>query len=229
MPKKFQLYDDRQKRNAPQRHRREADAKFRAARRGPGVDREDACGLFIAGRTIASPGCDAPRQHQLHQRARAALQQGPRFRPQEFPVGPGDVKPRAAGAEARQVALKPARPPLLAAQGLEQPIPVLEPAIMDRDHRLRHAVHERWALAGTRLRLRQRGTHPPASTVSPPKARNMPRALERVSASSRCQSESATMPAPARNCSSRPRSVAVRISMLKSMSPLQFRYPSEPV
>ena len=59
--------------------------------------------------------------------------------------------------------------------------------------------------------------------VSMPSARNKPRALCRVSCSSRLGSESATMPAPARKRRLSPSSIKVRIRMLLSSVPSWLR------
>jgi len=57
----------------------------------------------------------------------------------------------------------------------------------------------------------------------PPTAASSPRALARVSSSSRSGSESATMPAPARKLSCRAESVIERMRMLRSSRPSRVR------
>ena len=63
----------------------------------------------------------------------------------------------------------------------------------------------------------------------PCRARSMPRALARVSASSRSGLESATMPAPVRKRRLPPSSSALRIRMLRSRSPSRLSQPIAPV
>jgi len=75
------------------------------------------------------------------------------------------------------------------------------------------------------LAIAERGDHS-ASGIN---AFTRPRALARVSSSSRCGSESATMPAPARNSMQSAVIVRLRIRMFRSICPSAPRYPSAPV
>ena len=121
-------------------------------------------------------------------------------------VGQGDPKTLRAPTQATPMRVPPHGPPLVHEQGFEQAVAIGESAIVCRD-----AIDAATAAQDAQVH------------ASPPRARNKPRALCRVSCSSRSASESTTMPAPARNCSSRPCNQALRIRMFRSMSPSRLR------
>src|SRR5690606_8612545 len=103
------------------------------------------------------------------------------------------------------------------AQGLEQAVAVGHGAVAGGD--------------GVDFALAAEDAHAHPGT---PSARSMPRALARVSSSSRSGSESATMPAPVRKRSRLPpgapgSSSALRIRMLRSRSPSRLSQPKAPV
>src|SRR5690606_24812938 len=80
--------------------------------------------------------------------------------------------------------------------------------------------------------MAKQGSHPAQGTRNQPaaaSARSSPRALARVSSSSRSATESTTIPAPARSETVVPSCTRVRMRMLRSRSPLRSRYPIEPV
>src|SRR6185437_6414301 len=115
----------------------------------------------------------------------------------------------AARTETAEVAGEQARAAIQARDGLEQAVAVVQAAVEGRDrarlapvdpHHFRLEAHARLSSAARR-----------------------PRALARVSSSSRSGSESATMPAPARNATWAPLTVMVRMRMLRSSRPSRVR------
>ena len=119
----------------------------------------------------------------------------------------GAVQTPAAHGETLEMPLEEPRPPPETGNRLEQPVAVVQSAIEDTDGLCLVAIDQD-----------QRRAH-----CTAPRAASSPRALARVSSSSRCGSESATMPAPARKVSSRPLSVIVRIRMVRASSPVRVR------
>ena len=105
--------------------------------------------------------------------------------------------------QARQVKIPQAGPAITQGQGLEQAVAIVQAAVVQRQ-------------AVTPLTVDQCLAHTPSALIKP-------RALARVSSSSRWATESATRPAPARNHRRRPCCCRVRMRILRSMSPLWFR------
>ena len=121
-----------------------------------------------------------------------------------------DAETLAAEREPAQVLLDESHVAVCQQRGLEHAIAVLKTAILHCDRVQR--------IVGTETVDENSCRH-----ASTPSARSTPRAFARVSSSSRSGMESATMPAPARNVSSRPLSCSERIRIFMSMLPSRFR------
>src|SRR4029077_10281639 len=120
-----------------------------------------------------------------------------------------EPQPRAAGGEALQVQLQKPRPTAYAGDGLKQTVAEMKTPLERGDCPGRAAVDpHQLRNSRSRERLRAPGRH-----CRSPSAARSPRALARVSSSSRSGSESATMPAPARNVSCCALRVMVRMRM----------------
>src|SRR5262249_7658504 len=158
-------------------------------------------------------------EQQLHDGAGCTRGELPHFARKLGACAKAEPEPLATCSQPLQVALEQTWVTARAGDGLEQTITVMQPTI---EHRNCSAwLPDRLPVDEDPLQvLHQRG---------PSSAARSPRALARVSSSSRSGSESATMPAPARKERSQPRSVMVRIRILRSRRPSRVRYPSEPV
>ena len=117
-----------------------------------------------------------------------------------FLVGMRQSQHIAAHAQARQMPLEPRTRAVEGRQGLEQAVAASQAAIVEWQGLGRLAVHQHHAAAAS-------------------SAFSSPRALWRVSSSSRSGTESITRPAPARRTTSSSCTVMVRMRIFRSRSP----------
>ena len=162
----------------------------------------------LGGARRITPGHGRTARHQhFDDGARRLRGQRPHLGLECPAAGCLEAEPLGACGEPLEVQLEKPRRAVHAADRLEQAVAEMQPAI-ERRHLARGAAvdpHE----------LRVHG--------KPPRAASSPRALARVSSSSRSGSESATMPAPARKLSCRAESVIERMRMLRSSRPSRVR------
>ena len=177
----------------------------------PGVAQQQARGLLVAAHAITARARRPAGDDELHDRAPAGGGGGD-LGAQLAGLRDRDPEALAALRQALQVQTEETCPALRCRHGLKQPVAVLQSAVEDRHLRGLDAVNP-----GTLGQTRER-THGRA-----PRAASRPRALARVSSSSRAGSESATIPAPAWNCTRSPSSVMVRMRMLRSSLPSTVR------
>src|ERR1700686_2478875 len=171
---------------------------------------DDKRGPLVAGRSVAATSRGATRHDDLDHTALLSGREPAYLAAQRLEFPEWQAQPLAALLQTLEVQWQPARLPLATGDGLEQTVAVLQPAVAAGN-------------AVTGAAIDQRRAHPSAGAAS------RPRALARVSASSRCHSESATMPAPVRNSTLRSCSVRLRIRIFKSMEPSALRKPMPPV
>src|SRR5579862_876834 len=176
------------------------------------IPQQDLGRLLIAARPVAARRGAAARHDELDQCGRIPRNELLDLFTQGLHVGCAEPEAFAALRQALEMQSDEACPAALTGDGLEEPVTVVQAPIERTQLRDRLAVHEQ-----------EIGPHAASKTAS------MPRALARVSSSSRCGSESATMPAPARSSMRPGATVIVRIKMLRSSVPSTPRKPSEPV
>ncbi len=185
---------------------REAQA-FRRDHRARQVT-HDAAHLHVRGRTIAA-SARAPGEQDLDHTMRLLADQAPHLEVQPLFIGGRQSQACAAGTQAGHVALPVACLSCPHTKGLEQAVSELQAAIAEGDVVLFDAVDQ--------------VVHRRGHAFSSRSASSRPRALARVSSSSRSGRESATMPAPARRLSRSPSRTRVRIRMFRSILPSRLR------
>src|SRR6185295_6676237 len=180
---------------------------------------DDAPRALLARGPITAANRAAPRDHDLqHGQRRCHRSRMRDLGAQRITCRKIDLQGFESASQAIEMQAEKSRHAIAHQDGLEHAVTILQAAIVRG-----HLVAGDTVDPTTHLLVRLDFTHVDSN------ARSMPSALARVSSISRCGIESATIPPPARNSIWSPRSVMVRIRMLKSASPSVPSQPSDPV